>query len=385
MLSLIREKSILIWALGFPSIILATLFGLMFSNFDESFEFKPIATAIIEDTSYQNDAGFSQMMETLSKPGDDQILDLHSVKSISEAEQLVKDGKIVGYFLITDKGNPQLFVTSPRMDGGIEAMNQTILKNLLDNYLHTRATLETLVKENPMALTDPTFAERLSDRANYTKEISITANNSSHSVRNFYALLGFAAIMAAMVSMTAVTRTQANLSALGARRAVGATSRTKTLTATLLAAWMLSFACLVIAYCYMRFVLGINFGRDAAGIFGLFVASLISTSLGAFIGALPKSGDSIKGGILMGLSCLFGLFAGLYGPPTQRLADEAARTAPLLQTINPSRQVTELFYSLYYFDGYEHFFQTVFILFAIAVVLFLAATIFMRRQRYASL
>ena len=79
--------------------------------------------------------------------------------------------------------------------------------------------------------------------------------------------------------MIAICRTQPNLSALGARRAVGALSRAKTLTATLAASWVLTFACIAIAYLYIRFVAGVDFGgRDAICIAVIAAAALTATA-----------------------------------------------------------------------------------------------------------
>ena len=384
LLSLIKEKNVVIWVIAFP-LILATLFNIMFSGLDDAFLFKPIPVAVVDDAQYRNNVGFAQMVETLSAQGEEQVFDLHYVGASNEAEQLLVDGTVMGYFQVNEKAAPELFVTTPDSLVGFDTINQTILKGILDNFLRTLATIETIAKENPMALADPSLLESLYERTRYTEEISIIANNASSSVRFFYALLGFAAIMASTVGMFAVARIQANLSALGARRALGATSRVKTMSATLLASWLLSFACLLIAFCYIRYVLGINFGRDMASIFGLGVASLMATALGACVGAIPKLGEGVKGGILTGLTCFFALFAGLYGEPSQKLADDMVRSAPYFQKINPAKQVTDLFYSLYFYDGYSQFFQVVLTLLVITFVLFFCTALLVRRQRYASL
>ena len=387
LLSLIKEKNVLVWVLAFP-LILATLFYFAFGDLDESFSFKPIPTAVVEDGNYRDARGidaFEQMIDALAEPGEDQVLDLHHTKSADEAKQLLEKGTVVGYFQVDKDGDPALFVTTPSVANGTETVNQAILKDLLDNFIRTRATIETIVEKNPAALADPGLLENLYARTSYTQEISITANSASGSVRYFYALLGFASVMAASIGMIAVTRTQANLSPLGARRALGATNRIATLTATLLASWVLSFSCLVIAFCYMRYLLDINFGRDLASVFGLAVASLMTTALGALIGSIPKIGEATKNGIQVGLTCFLALFSGLYGTFSQKLADDMTRIAPLFQTLNPSKQVTNLFYSLYFYDGYDQFFQAVVILLAIAAVLFVFTALLVRRQRYASL
>ncbi|MCL1797814.1 MAG: ABC transporter permease [Eggerthellaceae bacterium] len=378
--ALVQEKSCFVWALAFP-LIMATLFGAMFANLDSAHYLNPIPTAVVDDARYRNAQAFSETLEALAKSGENQLLDLFSVKSSAEADELLKNGTIIGYYQVDEKEQPELFITAASGN----SINQTILKNLADGFIQTQAALKTIAENNPQAFADPNFLENLQEQTNYTQEISIIANEASGSVRYFYALLGFAAIMAANIAVIAVTQTQANLSPLGARRSLGATSRTKALLASLLASWLLAFLCLIITFAYMRYVLDINFGRDLASILGLGVASLMTTALGAFIGAIPKIGEMLKAGILTVLSCFFALFAGLYGEPSLKLADDMNRIAPLFQKLNPSRQVTDLFYSLYFYDGFDEFYRVVFVLLAMAAVLFLLAALLMRRQRYASL
>lgn len=384
-ISSLKEKDVLIWALLFP-IVLATLFSVMFSGIDEGYTFKAIPTAIIDDANYQNTEAFTAMVDSLSEQGSDQILDTHFVSDAEEGAELLKSGDVVAYISVDSDGVPELFLSSTQKLQTLTSVNETMLKDILDRYQHTQASVAIVAENNPMALADPAFVDSMFDLDTYTEEISVTANKSSESVRYFYALLGFSAIMAANISLAVTTRTQANLSALGARRAVGATSRTKTLTATIGAAWLLSFAGLVVGFCYIRFILGVDFGgRDAECILGLLAASFMATALGAALGSIPKLPERSKGGILTGLSCVLALFAGLYGTSSQRLADDLTLTMPWLQAANPSKQVADLFYSLYYYDTLDPFFSVVTTILIITAVLALFAAIFMRRQRYASL
>lgn len=66
--------------------------------------------------------------------------------------------------------------------------------------------------------------EKLLDAGDLTEKIDVTQNPPKESVRYFFALLGMAALFGGQIGMIAICRTQPNLSALGARRAVGALS-----------------------------------------------------------------------------------------------------------------------------------------------------------------
>ena len=152
------------------------------------------------------------------------------------------------------------------------------------------------------------------------------------------------------------------------------------------ASWVVSFCALMIAFAYIRFVLGVEFGdREGECVLGLAVAALMSTSLGAFIGALPGVPFNAKSGILTGLTCLLSLFAGLYGTPAMRLADQIAHDAPWAALVNPAKQVTDLFYSLYVYTDLTPFLQTMGTLLVATAVFAFIAGLLMRRQRYASL
>ena len=210
--------------------------------------------------------------------------------------------------------------------------------------------------------------------------------NEASAASNLTVVFVMAALFCGQVGMLAICEAQPNPSPLGARRTLGATSRGKTLAATLAASWLISFLCLMVAFLYIRFAVGIDFsGREGLCAAALAVAALLSTALGTLLGSLPKVGMGVKTGLLTALTCFLSLFAGLYGEPCMELADSITRNYPLLASMNPAKVVTDLFYSLYYYDSLAPFAQKAGILLAMAAVLFAVSALFVRRQRYASL
>ena len=79
------------------------------------------------------------------------------------------------------------------------------------------------------------------------------------------------------------------------------------------------------------------------------------------------------------------LFNGLYGGFAMQISDWIARNAPILGTINPAQQVTNLFYDILYYDSYQPFITTCAILLAMSAVFLLAGIAMLRRQRYEHL
>ena len=347
--------------------------------------FDPVPTAVVVDEAYDGSA-FAEVVGQLGKAGDDQLLDVREYATSDEARNALSEGEVRGVLSVDKGGTPKLIV-SPDSNGlGVEQISRTILETVATTYVRNADVVAALAQEDPMALADP---ERVADAlasGDATERVSLTHAQPSQAVRYYYALLGMAALFCGQVGMLAICEAQPNLSALGARRALGATSRGKTLAATLAASWLISFACLIVAFLYIRFAVGIDFsGREGACIGALAMAALFATALGTLLGSLPKIGWGIKTGLLTGLTCLLSLFAGLYGEPCMNLADSIARDYPLLAAINPAKVITDMFYSLYYYDSFVPFVQKIGLLLAMTAVLFAVSALFVRRQRYASI
>lgn len=379
-----RKRELFVWSLAFP-IILSTMFMFMFSNLDDATSFDPVPTAVVSDAAYV-DSGFSDVIAELSEADDDQLLEVSTFANMDDARTALAEGTVDGILSMDAAGAPKLTVTPDSSGLGVEQIGRTILDTVANTYLRDSDLLEAIAQDNPMALADPDRIEEALSHGDVTVQVSLTYAEPTQSVRYYYALLGMAALFCGQIGMLAICETQPNLSALGARRAVGATSRSKTLAGTLAASWLIAFVCLMVAFFYMRFAVGIDFdGREGFCIAALALAALFSTSLGTLLGSLPKVGLGVKTGLLTGITCLFSLFAGLYGEPCMELADSIARDYPLLAAINPAKVVTDVFYSLYYYDSLVPFGQKAAILLLMTAVLFAVSTLFVRRQRYASL
>lgn len=398
LLTLVREKSIFIWSLAFP-LILSTMFVFMFANLDDAGQFEPIPTVVVADENLDAAPGFSEMIDTLSEPGDDQMLDVVRVDTEQEARSLMSGNEAagpgysdtlsdgaVGYFTVDADGTPTVHVKAGVTPDSLDSAYQSILKTIGDAYVRNVALIEDVAATNPAALADTAALEKLLDTGDLTEKIDVTQNPPKESVRYFFALLGMAALFGGQIGMIAICRTQPNLSPLGARRAVAALSRAKTLTATLAASWVLTFVCITVAFLYIRFVAGVDFGgRDAMCVAVIATAALVATAFGTLLGSLPKVDEGVKGGLLSGIVCFASLFAGLYGSPTMKLADTINAAAPGVQLINPAVQISQAFYSIMYYDTYQRTIEHILILLVMAAVLFAASALFIRRQRYASL
>lgn len=152
------------------------------------------------------------------------------------------------------------------------------------------------------------------------------------------------------------------------------------------ASWAVVFACLVVALLYIRLVAGVTLGgREGLAAAACAVCALASCSIGTVIGAIPRVSTGAKDVALTILTMGMSLPAGLFGTPSQQLADWLDAHVPAVQLINPAVQVGEAFYRLTFYDSLLPFGATIAVLIAISVILFGIAAVFMRRQRYAAL
>lgn len=384
---LVRERSLFVWALAFP-LILSTIFMFMFDKIDEGTVFEPVATAVVADDAW-GESDFSAVVDRLSQPGDGQLLAIREFASGEAARVALENGEVAGVLRVDADGRPEVEVApAVSLEGvaGFGDVNRSILETVATAYMQDSRLIADLAAENPLVFADPSAVEAAFIEEGYTKEVSLTRSAPRETVRFYYALFGMAALFGAQIAVYAICQTQPNLSPVGARRALGGLSRGRTLLVTVAASWLVSFACLAVAFAYVRLVVGVDFGnRDGAALLGMAAAALMACSVGCALGALPKVDMGGKAGLLTGGTCLLSLFAGLYGQPCMQLADEVARNFPLLASLNPAKAICDMFYSLYYYDGLAVFGEKLALLAAMTAVLFAVAMVFMRRQRYASI
>ncbi|MBT1175199.1 ABC transporter permease [Bifidobacterium sp. LC6] len=407
----LRDKSSLFWLIVFP-IALATMFNGVFGNLDQAMSITPVSVAVVEDTNWTNAIGADTLITALSgkssdtsKTHDDNgtnavnidpgvtLLNATKVDSTLQARELVSQGKTDGYLKADDDGRIELTLSDDTVtvanNGTQEAgldVSLSALDNVLDQYNRTSATVKSVLEDNPTAPITRTFWNGINASMNATKEVTLTNFKPSVMARYYYALMGMACLVAMSYMIHTVTTAQANLSALGIRRTVAPLGRAKQLVAGFLAGWLCSCVCLLVALAYIRYGCGIEVGgREPAAVIAVVVASFMTCAFGTMIGAIPKLTTGVKQGMATAIACSLSLFSGLYGGFAMELSDLISRKAPLLAAINPAQQVTDLFYSLMYYDSYQPFIRTCAILLAMSTVFLAAGVIMLRRQRYEHL
>lgn len=314
--------------------------------------------------------------------------------SVQAANQLLSDGKAQGALSVDGEGKLQLAISQATQSSVTDAMasssgldiSLTVLGNIVDLYNRNTDVVVNAVQHNPSALLDDAFTGSIGSSNGFTKEIQLTNFKPSSTARYYYALLGLVAMMAMNFAVNAVSMAQANLSALGIRRSVAPLPKLQQLLAGFLSSWICSFLSLTVDMLYIRFGCQVSLGgREWAGLCACLMASFATSAFGTLIGALPGIPAGAKQELCMALACILSLFSGLYGSFAMALSDQIAQHAPILSTLNPAQQVTNLFYDILYYDSFQPFLTTVGVLAAMSLVCLAVATVLLRRQRYEHL
>ena len=400
----LRNRSALFWMTVFP-IVLATMFNGLFGGLAEAYELKPVPMAVVEDAGWRQAGSASAFVDALAGKTasasdgtayadiDQKLLTTTTVGTVEEAERLLADGTANGY--LTADGNGRLTMTVSR-ETAIEAkdlmqnsgldISLAALRSVIDLYNRTDSVTRQTIADNPQAALSRNFWKSVGQNVDMTHETTLTHFRPDAIARYYYALLAMSCMMAMGYSISTVAAAQANLSALGRRRSVAPLSRAKQLIAGFLSCWLCSSVAMSIALAYVRFACNVSFGgREPAAILAVVIASFMTSSVGTALGAVPKLSYNTKYGLSTGISCTLSLFTGLYGGFAMQLSDWIARNAPILGTINPAQQVTNLFYDILYYDSYRPFITTCIILLAMSAVFLLTGIAMLRRQRYEHL
>lgn len=387
-----RKPEMWIWMLFFP-LAIATMFIFMFDNLKNPNSIAAVPVAIVQDDAWKR-SGFSQVVDALAAEGDGRLLDVTAVSSVEEGGRLLDEGQVSGVYYVdpeaSEYGKPRVILGagSASTDGTSQkSIDRSILETVASSFTQMFALTEASLDADPGLLDDPSAISRALEVSGEVKRISLTRSTPDDTVRFYYALLGMAALFASELAAGAAIDAAGDLSALGARRCAGGQSRLAMLTGTLLGCWAAAVCCLTVVFLFVRFAAGVDFaGREGLALLGIAAASLLAISIGMLVSMLPiKGGKSSRTGLLTLLNCTGSLFAGLYGMPAMRLADEVARACPAEAWLNPPKLISDMFTSLYFYEGLGPFFARVAVCAGLGVALLLITAAVFRRQRYEHL
>lgn len=208
----------------------------------------------------------------------------------------------------------------------------------------------------------------------------ISSEHLSYTQIEFYTLIAMTCLYGGTLSMIAVNRILANMSAQGKRTAISPTKKQTLLLSHLLACYLVQLLGLALLFLYTRFVLNVDYGNHIGFILLLaLIGSFCGLSLGMAVGVLFKTTENVKIGILISVTMLGCFLSGMMGITMKYLVDTRL---PLLNQLNPASMITDGFYSLYYYETFERYWANIFHLLLVSIVLIGVSIFCLRRQKY---
>ncbi|MCI1858448.1 MAG: ABC transporter permease [Sporolactobacillus sp.] len=365
---LIRDRELVFWTLLFP-ILMATFFYLAFMNLTSEEAFKPPAVAVVAGGQPAYDMPFAESLKQVSS-GKDRLFRLQPVSGRQEADRLLKQGKIAGYF--TSGKKISLTVKE-------EGFKQSIMKSFADEYRAYLSAAGRIAASQPQALSRDDFGRR----ASFVRETAGGSAKPDTVLNYFYALIAMACLYGSFWGMKEIDDIQPNITARAARVNMGPVHKLAALMAGGAAALIILFTEMLLLLAFMRFALHIDFGpRGGYVLLTALLGSVLGLTFGMFTSALIKKHTGLKTAALI-VGTMFGSF--MAGMMYIDMKYWVAEYTPLLAWLNPVNLLTDAFYSLYYYDSLNRYALNMGMI-GVFIIAFTAATyLIVRRRSYANL
>lgn len=370
-LQTIREFSVMFWALAFP-IILGTLFyfsfGTSISATGETDWDAINVTVVSEDRSSENAKAF----ETFLKKIDGGLLTIIRSSSEAEALTMLNEEKVTGIFYVKE---------SPSLTVGKNGLNESILTGALDSFNQNSSMIREVLSEHPENL--PAVLESLGNYRQTVREETLGGKTLNPNVQYFFALIAYACLSGAFLGVRASFDTQANLTALGARRSVTPTHRLKLVIVDMLVLVTIHFINILILNLYIIKILKISLGDDIGSLLLVdFMGSIIGICIGLAFGCISKLDLDMKMGISVAITLIPGFLAGLMFGNMKNILE---LHCPIINRINPAAVLSDAFYCLGIYNDMARFTRCLIILAVMSIVLILIAFLGVRRESYDSI
>lgn len=377
---LINDRAELFWLMIFP-LILGTFFYATFSGISEKSEsIGKIRVALINEGSYRAEQAFTIFWENIS--GEEGIIENVSVENISEARDMMTASELEGIVIIGED------ISIEFADEGIY---QTILKKLINRYMHTEKIIVEKITDAVEAGVSLEEVKELSEsivkmvysQTEINRELSLTEGNMDTYAHYFFALMAMTTMFGSTYGLINTKEIQANQSKVAARRCVSPTKKSVMVISDFFAAFVVIYMSFIILFVYLNFILGIDFGNRYGYIMlaGL-VASLNGIALGYLIGVGVKAKYSVKNSIMVTTVLSLNFMAGLMMGGMKYYVE---KSMPWFNRINPAALISDSFESLGVFGDMDMYYRSLITLLAEAAVFIVVSIAVLRKEKMESI
>lgn len=364
-LTILREKYTVFWSILFP-ILLGTLFYVSFGSSDT--EIETIDVAVVETDNSEMSKNFMDFLEMMEEDESELI----AVQKLSkeEADKKLEDLEITGLFYACEE--PELVVTANNI-------SSSILKSLLDTFNRQAQMYKDIATEKPQKLKEAAQSAYLE----FASEATLTGKKVDGMVQYFYSLIGMACMFGSFIGYLVSVQLQANVSSIGLRRAISATSKLKQFIAGTITSVSVQYASLAILLLYLQYALKIDLSGNIFKLIGICITGgFIGVSIGMFTGTLSKLPEGARIGILVAEGLLLSFLSGLMIGGIKGLIEDKF---PLLNRINPAAVITDAIYSITIYDDPGRYTLNIVTLIIMSLIMGVITFIITRRECYDSI
>lgn len=360
-----RIKQNFFWTLLFP-MILSTFFYMAFSSLDDiekTINF-PVAVVDIDNSG-------DQVISTLEE------ISVFEIKQTDadKANDMLENGDIDAIINIED-GNASLYVI-------LNDLSQNIIKSILDQIKQTTIIINDIYSLSPDGNVNTEALNLAQSSPSYTHQSKAMSKNNDNCAIYFFALLSMTCLNCANTSLYSVVGIQGNQSSLGARQNICPAKKRTIFGANFTGDLMSQYLSIVLVLFYIKYILRYNIGDFSIWMFLLaFVGVFVSLTIGTFFGAIIKTKDTTKSGIVTAISLISSGMAGLYNDNIKVILENKL---PIIKYINPGTLISDGFISLYYYDSVSRCILRIAILGIAGIILFAGTCLVLRRQKYDSI
>lgn len=359
------DKTMFFWTLLFP-IILGTFFWMAFSDITKKNEsIERIDVAVVDEGKYENAQAFNEFIENVS--GKDGTLNAEKL-SKDDAQKALDEEKVEGIIYVSDK------ISVEFKENG---MNQTILKSMVDSYIHNENVILDIMRKSPDKV-QQAMDSLYSDNEYTVKTDSNAERNMDVYVQYYFALFAMTCLFGAQYGHKNTREIQQGQSDVAVRRCVSPTKKLFIVFTDFMAALTIQMFIFTVVFLYLNLFLGINFGSNYGYIFlAGFLSSFVGISYGYMVGVALNIKESTKESIITGTSMAMCFLSGLMVANIKNLIEN---TAPIINRINPASVISDSFYAVSVFDDMGMYLRCTFTLAAMGT-LFAAVSVFALRNR----
>ncbi|MCO6541940.1 MAG: ABC transporter permease [Lactobacillus sp.] len=369
---LLRNRSLIFWTLIFP-IVLGLFFKLVFNNLDQA-AMLTTKTPIAVVGNNQDSQYLTQIL-TQAKSQQHHLYRVHHLTSM-QANQSLNNDKIVGYY--DTRTNPVKLIVVNNSE------QQAILRSILSQYEQNRTLTMNLLKSGQISAAHLASEMPKQPQRHYTQNIAQGRKFDSMSFY-FFTLVAMTIGFGFSFGIKNANDEQANQSANGIRINLTPTSKLMMITSNLIAALIVLYSIILLVLAVFHFGYQIDFGHRWGAILGVcFIGSALQICLGKFLGnILAQKNYSQKLGFGYFIIIILSMLAGMMG--TQDIKYWIDIHLPLLGKLNTVNLISDSLYQLFFYQSLQPFYQNLYWLMGLSIILIIIDYLLERRSQYVSL